>query len=179
MMIRHSPELQKFFADKGVDLALIESRERPSSPSSSLRTPKRPEPQRKPKKGRGKIRSILNYVSGFKELKAREKLLVMLAIDAYSRGTIYQARIDVICHQISCKRATAFRALNRVVPKWLERIGRPGKPNILKPSAMLLKYLGLSIKSHGDARLDDFLSLSKRLTRCSQITGTFRRSQRI
>jgi hypothetical protein len=44
---------------------------------------------------------------------------------------------------------------------------------------MLLKYLGLSIKSHGDARLDDFLSLSKRLTRCSQITGTFRRSQRI
>lgn len=179
MMIRHSPELQKFFADKGVDLALIESRERPSSPSSSLRTPKRPEPHRKPRKGRRKIRSILNYVSGFKELKAREKLLVILVIDAYARENIYQARIDVICNQISCKRATVFRALNRVVPKWLEKYGRPGKPNVLKPSPQLLNYLGLSMTSHGDARLDDFLSLSKGLTRCHRITGMSRGFQRI
>jgi len=179
MTRRLSPDLQKFFAGQGVDLDLIESLEGPSSPSSSPKFPRRPESQPKARKGRGKIRSILNYVLGFKELKAREKLLVMLAVDAYARETIYQARIDVICNQISCKRATAFRALNRVVPKWLEKIGRPGKPNILKPSPLLLKLLGLSMKSHGDARLDDFLSLSKGLTRCHRITGTFRRSQRI
>lgn len=177
-MRRLSPELYKLFAARGVDLDLIETLEQPSSPSSRPRTRKRLEAQREPRKGRGKIRSILNYVSGFKELKAREKLLVLLAVDAYSRETIYQARVEMICAQISCKRATVFRALKRLVPKWLEKIGRPGKPNILKPSPMLLKYLGLSMKSHGDARLDDFLSLSKGLTRCSQSTGMFRRSPR-
>lgn len=176
---RLSSDLEKFFARQGVNLDASAQVESPSPPRSRPFLSKRAEPLGKGKRGRGKIRSILNYVSGFKDLKAREKLLIMLAVDAYARGSIYQARIGTVCTQISCKRATAFRALNRVAPKWLEKVSRPGKPNVLRPSAMLLRYLGLSTASHGDARLDDFLSLSKGLTRCRRITGTSRGFQRI
>jgi hypothetical protein len=176
---RLSPKLQEFFAKQGVELELNESLEGPSSPSSSPRLQKKSDSQSKPRKGRGKIRSILNYVSGFKELKAREKLLVMLAVDAYSRKTFYQAKVTTACAQISCGRATYFRVLKHVAPKWLEKHSRPGKPNILIPSAMLRTYLGLSMTSHGDARLDEFLALAKGLPRCPQISGMFRRSQRI
>ena len=179
MRRRLSPALQQFFATQGVDPDLIESPGRPSYSSSSPGIPKQPQPQRKTRKGQGKIRSILNYVSGFKELKAREKLLILLAVDAYARGTIYQARIATGCAQISCGRATFFRTLDQIVPTWLEKIGRPGKSNILKPSPLLLKYLGLSMTSHGDARLADFLSISKGLTRCRRITGMSRSFQHI
>jgi hypothetical protein len=178
MVRRLQPELEEIFARHGIDLEEIERNESAFPMSSPLEATELHQAPRNKTKGRGKIASILYYVMGFKELRGYEKLMVMAAVDAYARGSIYQARVKIIGAQVSCKRATVFRALKKLAPKWLEKISRPGKPNILKPSPILLKCLGLSPQRHGDARAEDLRLLAKGMMRCRWITGMSRRSRR-
>lgn len=151
-MKRFSPELEEFFKRKGVEFEEVPRKgsDMPSMPSSHVRRKlksKTKEPDR-----RGKKLNILNYVLGFKELRSYEKLMVLAAVNAHVRGSVYQARVQTIRNQASCSRATIFRALKKLVPKWLGKISRPGKPNILRPSRMLLKYLRLDKEASGQDR---------------------------
>lgn len=177
-MRRLSPELEKFFAEKGVNTDELSLEVSPAVSPSRPPVSRSIEAPRKEAQQTDKILSLLNYVLGFKELSGWEKLIVLATVDAHIRGSFYQARIKTICAQISCSRATAFRALKRIVPKWVVKVSRPGKPNILRPSPMLLKYLKLIPKKRGQDHSRG-LSYSQGMTRCRVNTGMFRRSQRI
>ncbi len=145
-MTRLSPELERFFAGKGVDVEKLSSEGMKLPFHKPTLAPRKCPPTKEDKGGSPKIGSILNYVLGFKELRSAEKLILIAAVDAHVRQTLYQARVRKICGLASCSRATVFRSLNRLAPKWLEKVSRPGKSNLLKPSRLLLRYLGLAPK---------------------------------
>lgn len=177
-MRRLSPELEKFFAEKGVNVDELSFED---SPAVSPSRPPVLRPKEDPKKEAqqtDKIRSLLNYVLGFKELGSWEKLVILATIDAHIGGSFYQARVKTICAQISCSRATAFRVLKRITPKWVTKVSRPGKPNILRPSLMVLKCLKLIPKKRNRGSFRG-PSYSQGMTQCRVNTGMFRRSPRI
>ena len=176
-MIRLSRELQQYFVDKGVDLENLSRQVSPPSDSKRLQVRQPLQVAKGPSGKQTRVRSILNYILGFRELRGSDKLIVLATLDAYANGSFYQAKTETIGVQLSCSRATVFRSLKRIVPKWVVKApSRSGKPNILKPSPMLLKYLGLVAKK-GQVTSGD--RSKGRLKQCHRITGTFRRFPRI
>lgn len=161
-MGRLSPELEKFFAEKGVNTDELSLEDSPAVSPSRPPVSRPIEDPKKEAQQTDKIRSLLNYVLGFKELRSWEKLIILAAVEAHILGSFYQARIKTICAQASCSRATTFRALNRIVPKWVTKVSRPGKPNILRPSPMLLKYLKLIPKKRNRGSYRRFSRFSNR-----------------
>ena len=177
-MRRLSADIEGFFKDR---ISLEEFYQRPDVP---LKVPVRANssPARfleiKPSTKK-RAPNVAEYICSIKELGKVEKIMLQLVVNAYLRGAIYQPKIKTIQSRASCGRATVFRALINLVPKYVVRISRTGKSNILKPSPLLLKYLGLSPKLRGLAREEVLRALSKGLTKCRLITGMFRRSPRI
>lgn len=179
-MRRLPPDLEAIFGDK-FDLAEFYQQPEPSAPNVSLPARGRalqPQESRTPA-ARKRAPNVTEYICSIKELGKVEKIILQLVVNAYRRGALYQARIKIIQARASCSRATVFRALRNLVPKYVVKISRPGKSNILKPSPLLLKYLGLSPKLHGLAREEALSSLSKGMTGCRRNTGMSRRSPRI
>ena len=177
-MRRLSPDLEKFFAGKGVDVERLFVEESLAAPSPKIRASRPLEILKRKALQPDKIRSLLNYVLGFKEVCSREKLIVLAAVEEHLRGSFYQAKIKTMCAQASCSRATAFRALKRIVPQWVTKVSRPGKPNILRPSRMLLKYLKLIPQKRRQYKSSRELPYSRGSTQCHATTGMFKRSQR-
>lgn len=177
-MRRLPSELEEIFAGK-FDLAEYYQQGDSALKLSPLANGRPVRSSEKNTTARKRTPNLTEYIYSIKELGKVEKIILQLVTNAYVRGAIYQARIKTIQARASCGRATVFRALINLVPKYVVRISRPGKPNILKPSPLLLKYFGLSPKLRGLAREEVFSSLSKGLTKCRLITGMSRRSQRI
>lgn len=178
-MRRLPPELEAIFAGK-IDLAEFYQQPEPSAQKASLPAKGRVlQPQESRTPVRRRAPNVTEYLCSIKELGKVEKLLLQLVVNAYLRGKIYQARIKTLQSRASCGRATVFRALINLVPEYMERISRPGKPNILKPSPLLLKYLGLSPKLRGLARDEVMSSLAKGSTKCRRISGMSRGFQHI
>jgi hypothetical protein len=176
---RLPPELEEIFAQK-IDLAAFYQQPEPSAPRASLPAKGRVlQPQESRTPARRRAPNVTEYLCSIKELGKVEKIILQLVVNAYLRGNIYQARIKILQSRASCGRATVFRALLRLVPEYMERISRPGKPNILKPSPFLLKHLGLSQKLRGLAREEVLSSLSKGSTKCRRISGMSRGFQHI
>lgn len=177
-MGRLSPDIEGFFRDK-IDLEQFNQQAdlAPKVPPRVNSSPVRPPEQKPPTRKRAP--NVAEYICSIKELGKVEKIILQLVVNAYLRGNIYQARIKTLQSRASCGRATVFRSLINLAPKYMERISRPGKPNIFKPSPLLLKYLGLSPKLRGLAREEVLSSLSKGMTRCRRITGMSRGFQRI
>lgn len=177
-MRRFPPELEEIFAGR-FDLAEF-YQQADSVPKVSPPVKRRPVGSSgKATSARKRTPNFTEYICSIRELGKVEKIILQLVTNAYVRGAIYQARIGTIRGRASCGRATVFRALAKLVPKYMVRISRPGKPNILKPSPLLLKYLGLSPKLRGLARAEELSSLSRGMTKCRLITGTFGRSPHI
>lgn len=178
-MRRLPPELEEIFA-RNINLAEYYQQPEPSAPRASLPAKGRVlQPQVVKTPARRRAPNVTEYLCSIKELGKVEKIILQLVVNAYLRGNIYQARIKILQSRSSCGRATVFRALLNLVPEYMQRISRPGKPNILKPSPLLLKHLGLSPKLRGLAREEVWASLSKGSTKCRRITGTSRGFQRI
>lgn len=173
-MRRLPPELEEIFAGK-IDLAAFYQQPEPSAPRASLPAKGRVfQPQEVKTSARRRAPNVTEYLCSIKEVGKVEKIIMQLVVNAYLRGNIYQARIKTLQSRASCGRATVFRALLNLSPKYVVRISRPGKPNILKPSPVLLKQLGLSPKLRGLAREEVLSSLSKGLTKCRRISGMSR-----
>jgi len=174
---RFSPELEEIFTGR-FDLEEF-YRQADSAPKVSPSVNRRPfGSSEKTTSVRKRPPNLTEYICSIKELGKVEKLILQLVTNAYVRGAVYQARIGTIRGRASCGRATVFRALTTLVPKYMVKISRPGKPNILKPSPLLLKYLGLSPKFRGLAREEALSSLSRGMTKCHRITGMFKHSPR-
>ena len=176
-MRRLPSELEEIFAGK-FDLAEYYQQADPPPKVSPLANGRPVRSSEKTTSARRRTPNLTEYICSIKELGKVEKIILQLVVNAYLRGAIYQAKIKTIQSRASCGRATVFRALNNLAPKYVTRISRPGKSNILKPSPLLLKYLGLSPKLRGLAREEALASLSRGMTKCRQNTGMFRRSQR-
>ena len=84
-----------------------------------------------------KVHNLNLYVQSLKGLSLLERHLLLTVLSVYRNRNPPALSIDKWANRLGVHRASIYRALNTLEGKYLERINRPGRTNLFKPTSRL------------------------------------------